>query len=107
MLTFVGHAYIAWISIYVYRVTPTPPSVRGLTCCWVHITAEVLRHYLAAACDSLDAAGRVARRGDELLRKRCAVDSPKPVVDLEDPALVRVGTGAGAWSSARVIGSVL
>ena len=58
--------------------------------CCLHPTAEVLRHYLAAACDPLDAAGRVARRGDELLRKRCAVDSPKPVVDLEDPALVRV-----------------
>ena len=50
---------------------------------------DVLRHYLAAACDPLDAAGRVAKRGDELLRKRCAVDSPKPAVDLEDAALVR------------------
>ena len=58
--------------------------------CPVNVTAEVLRHYLAAACDPLDAAGRVARRGDELLRKRCAVDSPKPVVDLEDAALVRI-----------------
>lgn len=49
---------------------------------------EVVRHYLVAACDSADAAGRVGRRGDELLRKRCAVDSPKPVVDLEDTVLV-------------------
>ena len=51
--------------------------------------AEVVRHYLAAACDAGDGAGRVARRGDELLRKRCAVDSPRPAVDLEDPKLVR------------------
>ena len=49
----------------------------------------MLRHYLAAACDPLDAAGRVGKRGDELLRKRCAVDSPKPAVDLEDAGLVR------------------
>ena len=64
----------------------------------------MLRHYLAAACDPLDAAGRVARRGDELLRKRCAVDSPKPVVDLEDPALVRVGARVAARAKARVLG---
>ena len=68
-----------------------------MTGCFVNSTAEVLRHYLAAACDPLDAAGRVARRGDELLRKRCAVDSPKPVVDLENPALVRLSVRARAW----------
>ena len=28
------------------------------------------------------------RRGEELLRKRCGLDSPKPSVNLEDPALV-------------------
>ena len=63
----------------------------------------MLRHYLAAACDPLDAAGRVARRGDELLRKRCAVDSPKPVVDLEDRTLVRMMSGLGGASGFRVL----
>lgn len=28
------------------------------------------------------------RRGEELLRKRCGLDSPKPSVNLEDPALI-------------------
>ncbi|KAK9810293.1 hypothetical protein WJX72_008148 [[Myrmecia] bisecta] len=47
--------------------------------------ADVVLHYLVAATDSADA---VSRRGDELLRKRCGLDSPKPAVDLEDKALV-------------------
>lgn len=29
-----------------------------------------------------------SRRGEELLRKRCGLDSPKPSVNLEDPALI-------------------
>ena len=28
------------------------------------------------------------RRGEELLRKRCGLDSPKPSVNLEDPSLI-------------------
>ncbi len=30
----------------------------------------------------------IRRRGEELLRKRCGLDSPKPSVNLEDPALM-------------------
>lgn len=51
---------------------------------------EVLLHYIVAAADSADAAGRVAARGESLLRKRCGVDSSKPAVDLESAALVRL-----------------
>jgi len=51
---------------------------------------EVLLHYIVAAVDSADAAGRVATRGESLLRKRCGVDSSKPAVDLESAALVRL-----------------
>lgn len=68
---------------------------------------EVVRHYLVAACDSADAAGRVGRRGDELLRKRCAVDSPKPVVDLEDGASVsRMGLLEPSTASLHAVNSI-
>ncbi|KAL3147888.1 hypothetical protein ABBQ32_002606 [Trebouxia sp. C0010 RCD-2024] len=46
---------------------------------------EALLLYLIAAADPQDA---VSRRGEELLRKRCGLDSPKPSVNLEDPALI-------------------
>ncbi|PRW21127.1 proteasome-associated ECM29-like protein isoform X1 [Chlorella sorokiniana] len=46
---------------------------------------EMLPVYLAAACDPSE---QVSRRGDELLKKRCGVDSHKPPVNLEDPAVV-------------------
>lgn len=41
---------------------------------------EVLTLYLAAACDPNDV---VNKRGDELLKKRCMVDTIKPAVDME------------------------
>ncbi|DBB07277.1 TPA: hypothetical protein ACH3X3_008782 [Trebouxia sp. C0006] len=41
--------------------------------------------YLIAAADPQDP---VSRRGEELLRKRCGLDSPKPSVNLEDSALM-------------------
>jgi proteasome component ECM29 len=43
--------------------------------------AEVLAIYLAAASDPTDA---VQKRGDELLKKRCAVDASRPPVNLEN-----------------------
>lgn len=47
---------------------------------------DVMLHYLVGACDPHEI---VARRAEELLRKRCAVDAAKPVVNLEEPGLVR------------------
>ena len=47
--------------------------------------AEVLTHYLVAACD---ADHEVAKRGEELLRRRCVWDTNRPTVNLEDPAIV-------------------
>ncbi|PSC71704.1 proteasome-associated ECM29-like protein [Micractinium conductrix] len=41
---------------------------------------EVLQTYLAAACDPNE---QISRRGDELLKKRCGMDSQRPPVDLE------------------------
>ncbi len=43
--------------------------------------AEVLAIYLAAASDSTDP---VLKRGDELLKKRCAIDASRPPVNLEN-----------------------
>jgi proteasome component ECM29 len=43
--------------------------------------AEVLALYLAAASDPSDP---ILRRGDELLKKRCAVDASRPPVNLEN-----------------------
>ena len=47
--------------------------------------SEVLTHYLVAACD---ADHEVAKRGEELLRRRCVWDTNRPTVDLEDVAIV-------------------
>ena len=47
--------------------------------------SEVLTHYLVAACD---ADHEVAKRGEELLRRRCVWDTNRPTVDLEDGAIV-------------------
>lgn len=41
--------------------------------------------YLAASCDPSD---QVNRRGEELSKRRCGLDTQKPVVDLEEPGLV-------------------
>ena len=46
---------------------------------------DVLTHYLVAACD---ADHEVAKRGEELLRRRCVWDTNRPTVDLEDVAIV-------------------
>lgn len=46
---------------------------------------RLVLHFLAAACDPRDA---VSRLGDEALRRRCSLDSPKPTVDLEQQSLV-------------------
>lgn len=43
--------------------------------------AEVLPLYLAAASDPSEG---IARRGDELLKKRCAVDAARPPVNMEN-----------------------
>jgi len=43
--------------------------------------AEVLSIYLAAASDPTDP---VQKRGDELLKKRCAIDASRPPVNLEN-----------------------
>jgi Proteasome stabiliser len=56
---------------------------------------EVLLHYLVAACDPTEA---VARRGEELMRKRCAVGSHRPSVDLEDAVLVGPESTASIFS---------
>jgi proteasome component ECM29 len=48
---------------------------------------EVLPVLLAAACDPNDT---IRNRGEELLKKRCAVDSPKPSVNLEDPTIIQM-----------------
>lgn len=48
---------------------------------------DVLLVLLAAACDPNDT---IKNRGEELLKKRCAVDSPKPSVNLEDPTIIQM-----------------
>jgi len=52
------------------------------------VPKDALVPYLLAACDAQDPQGRVAARGETLVRKRCGVDSSKPVVDLEDTTLL-------------------
>ncbi|GAB4815511.1 hypothetical protein N2152v2_002557 [Parachlorella kessleri] len=47
--------------------------------------SELLLVYLAASCDPQE---QVSKRGEELLKKRCGVDSNKPAVDLESHELV-------------------
>lgn len=42
--------------------------------------------YTVAAADPSDA---VSRRGEELMKRRLALDTAKPLADLEDPALIR------------------
>jgi proteasome component ECM29 len=49
------------------------------------LPAEMILHYLVATCD---ADNEVARRGEDLLKRRCTWETNRPSVDLEDPALV-------------------
>lgn len=70
---------------------------KGATSARCCVGAAVMKHephagtstsFANAGADGHALQGRVASRGETLVRKRCGVDSSKPSVDLEDAALV-------------------
>ena len=66
------------------------PDRPGLARHIFHESLLISVHF-AMLCQSqaLSSISVARRRGDELLRKRCGLDSPKPAVDLESPALMQ------------------
>lgn len=66
-----------------------------MSLCTVELTCGFMGCVTGAASESQqwckwhpDSACLACRRGEELLRKRCGLDSPKPSVNLEDHALL-------------------
>jgi len=74
------------------KAAPSPAALQTQKLGVLNFTAlagvrpeECLQLYLAAACDPGE---QVQRRGDELVKKRCAVDGAHPIVDLEQPSAI-------------------
>ena len=62
--------------------------------CATHVLAAnqlcpcISSRHCASSFEVLKASSLPRRRGEELLRKRCGLDSPKPSVNLDNPALM-------------------